>query len=104
MNIDDAANVPVGTEISMIVTNRRAQAESHNPVQGSGPWWMVQITPNVTCTKCHSSRPIGYFKASAHSIELALALAVCRWDDFEKEAAVEKSQSEQAAKQSEAKP
>ena len=54
-------------------------------LQGFGPWWVCCITPRIKCTcrpSCSHYRDEGYFKAAAHSMELAMVLAVSRWDDF----------------------
>ena len=84
MNIDQGEGLLSGTEIRFYLTSNKMEAESEkNPVQGPGPWWMCQITSMVECCPhCHVKRPEGYFKASAHSLELALALATVRLENF----------------------
>jgi hypothetical protein len=81
---DMAENVPAGTEVSARVTTNRGEAEEYNPIQGSGPWWVCCVTPVVRCGTCQNVRVVGYFKASSGSLQLALALAVRKWKDFEK--------------------
>ena len=88
MNIDRGEDVTVGTEVNFRLTNVRAEAEDHvynvgPQLQGPGPWWMCTITPIVIyCSSCGGRRVEGYFKSSAHSLELALALATSKLEEF----------------------